>query len=140
MAESTNDSRKRELLATMAESAEALRSSDGWLAWLDTAKRFHHYSLGNQLLIARQRPDATHVAGFNRWKELGRHVCKGERGIAILAPCTRKLHDDETDQDRYVIAGFRVVHVFDVAQTEGEPLPADPAQRYAAERREVIGD
>lgn len=137
---SDRDDRKRQLLADLADAAEQLRTSEGWLAWLEYAKRFHAYSLGNQLLIARQRPDATQVAGYQRWREFGRQVRKGERGISILAPCHRKVRDDKTNEERYVLAGFRVVHVFDVAQTDGAPVPADPAQRYASERREVIGD
>jgi hypothetical protein len=139
MAESTSDARKRELLATMTDAVETLRTSDGWLQWLEVAAKFHRYSLGNQMLIALQRPDASHVAGYNRWRDLGRHVRKGERGIAILA-CTRKIRDQETDEERYILAGFRVVHVFDVAQTDGEPLPADPTQAYAQERRQVLGE
>jgi antirestriction protein ArdC len=124
----------------MTEAVETLRTSDGWLEWLEVAAKFHRYSLGNMMLIASQRPDATQVSGYNRWRELGRQVRKGERGIAILAPCHRKVRDQETDEERYILAGFRVVHVFDVAQTEGEPLPADPTQAYAAERRQVLGE
>jgi antirestriction protein ArdC len=84
---------------------------------LDT--RFHR--------IALQRPEATRVAGFNAWLKVGRAVRKGERGIAILAPCVYKSPRDEEDQEdevsSRVLRGFKVVHVFDVAQTEGEPLP-----------------
>jgi antirestriction protein ArdC len=95
--------------------------------------RFHNYSFGNCILIAIQRPDATHVAGFHRWKQLGRFVKKGEKGIVILAPIVRRVAkaeelDDEgaTDGRRHSsgrIAGFRAAHVFDVAQTEGKELP-----------------
>jgi antirestriction protein ArdC len=106
----------------MTDAVDALRSSDGWLAWLATAAKFHRYSLGNMLLIARQCPDATHVAGYQRWRELGRQVRKGERGIAILAPCTFKVRDQQTDDERVILRGLRVVHVFDVTQTDGEPL------------------
>src|SRR5439155_9065405 len=66
----------------------ALVEAGAWQRMLAVAARFHTYSLGNQLLIALQNPDATRVAGFEAWKALGRHVRKGERGIAILAPMT----------------------------------------------------
>lgn len=98
-------------------------------AYLDVASRFHRYSFRNQLLIARQYPTATRVAGFHAWHDLGRHVRKGEKGIAILAPMVGK------DKDAVVPAGgsaptrvfgFRVVYVFDVAQTDGADLPEHP--------------
>ncbi len=114
--------KKRELLAQLAQEAEALRASDGWQRWLDTAKRFRTYSLRNQLLIQAQRPGATHVAGYRAWQQLGRQVKKGETGIAILAPMTRKAIDEDTNEAKSVLFGFRIAHVFDVTQTEGDEL------------------
>jgi hypothetical protein len=64
--------------------------SDALTAYLDPMSRFHRYSFGNVLAIARQRPGATHVAGFHAWRQLGRYVRKGERGICILAPIINK--------------------------------------------------
>lgn len=100
------------------------------LDYLAAMGRFHNYSFGNVLLIAFQRSEATHVAGFNVWKRLGRYVKKGEKGIAILAPLVhqKKLFDGEQVPDGepvkvQVLRGFRVVYVFDVSQTEGKPLP-----------------
>jgi hypothetical protein len=92
---------------------------------------FHRYSLGNQILIAFQRPDATHVAGFQSWKEKGRSVKKGETGIIILAPMIGKRKPEDGDantqnrdeDNESVVFGFRGVYVFDVSQTEGKPLP-----------------
>ncbi|HYS38345.1 MAG TPA: ArdC family protein [Pseudonocardiaceae bacterium] len=120
----------------------ALVDAGAWQRMLAVAARFHHYSLGNQLLIALQNPDATRVAGFEAWKALGRQVRKGERGIAILAPMTftrRTTTDTAADGNADTTAGagaaqgdegtvqtftrFKVVHVFDVAQTDGDPLP-----------------
>ncbi len=78
------------------------------------------------MLIFLQRPDATVVAGFNRWKSLGRFVKKGEKGIAIFAPCKYKTKIETDDGDEKMmqqIRGFRVVHVFDISQTEGDELP-----------------
>ncbi len=124
-----------------------LLESGAWQAMLDTAAKFHRYSLGNQILIGLQAPTATRLAGFGTWRSLGRHVRKGEKGIAILAPCTYRAtsapHGDDnttdtgedeaktTGQDtakdgapaRQVLRGFRPAYVFDVAQTDGDPLP-----------------
>ncbi|MCL6477079.1 MAG: ssDNA-binding domain-containing protein [Peptococcaceae bacterium] len=89
--------------------------------------RFHKYSFGNVLLIFAQKPEATLCAGYKAWQKMGRHVKKGEKGIAIFAPLTYKQEviDEETGDTvtRTRLGGFRVVHVFDVSQTEGEPLP-----------------
>jgi hypothetical protein len=111
--------------------------------YLDFLARFHHYSFGNVMLIASQKPDATRVAGFHTWKTLGRWVKKGEQGIALLAPMVgRKRRNDnenragkEGDGNVRQLFGFRVVHVFDVSQTQGAELPAfagihgDPGER-----------
>lgn len=94
--------------------------SETLVTFLDTLAKFHRYSFNNVMLIAMQRPDATHVAGFNAWNKLGRHVHKGEKGITILAPITYRK-DDEDEQDE--IRGFKAVTVFDVSQTDGKPLP-----------------
>jgi antirestriction protein ArdC len=73
-------------------------------------------------LIAKQRPGATRVAGFHKWMELRRHVKKGEKGIAILAPMVVKRAKDDKESGPQLI-GFKPVYVFDIAQTDGEPLP-----------------
>jgi hypothetical protein len=93
--------------------------SETLAAYLGTMARFHNYSFGNILQIARQRPTATRVAGFSAWKELGRFVKRGEKGIQILAPVTgyRRRKDEaegETDsKPQPVLMGFRAVYVFD---------------------------
>jgi len=89
--------------------------SDALTAYLDAMSRFHNYSFGNILEIARQRPDATRVAGLYAWNQLGRKVMKGQKGIRILAPITK--------QNTRVLVGFRNAYVFDVSQTEGAELP-----------------
>jgi len=94
--------------------------------YLSVMSRFHRYSWGNVLLIYNQRPNATHVAGFQAWLRMRRYVRKGERGIVILAPMIgrKKPTDDElVDNEGSRLYGFRAAHVFDVSQTEGEPLP-----------------
>ena len=101
-------------------------------AYLDAMSRFHNYSFGNVLEIARQRPDATRVAGLWSWNQLGRKVKKGEKGIRILAPIVgirRKTEEeaaksDPTYANKPVLVGFRNAYVFDVSQTEGAELPA----------------
>ena len=100
-------------------------SGDDWKRMLEVASKFYGYSFNNHLMIFLQRPDATVVAGFNRWKSLGRFVKKGEKGIAIFAPCkykTKVEDDDGNDKSFQQIRGFRVVHVFDISQTEGDDL------------------
>lgn len=98
--------------------------------YLATMARFHNYSFGNSLLIAMQRPDATHVAGFHTWRKLGRRVRKGESGIVILAPMAYKPKKDELpegaegEQERHeFLRGFKAVYVFDASQTDGNELP-----------------
>src|SRR5438093_3150171 len=90
---------------------------------LKTMAQFHRYSFHNVCLIARQRPDATRVAGFHAWRKLGRFVRKGEKGIAILAPIVGRKEAETEDGDSRAVVGFRAAYVFDVAQTDGEPLP-----------------
>jgi len=104
--------------------------SETLTAYLTAMGRFHNYSFGNILEIARQKPDATRVAGFHAWKQFGRRVKNGERGIRILAPvigARRKqdadAEDDNQPQRKAVLVGFRSAYVFDVSQTEGEELP-----------------
>ncbi|WP_058187781.1 ArdC-like ssDNA-binding domain-containing protein [Terracidiphilus gabretensis] len=112
--------------------------SDALTAYLNAMSRFHSYSFGNVLEIARQRPTATKVAGMYAWNRLGRRVKKGEKGIRILAPIIglKRKSDEEaekdiTKQNTRVLVGFRNAYVFDVEQTEGVELPA---------MREVYGD
>ena len=107
--------------------------SETLAAYLTAMARFHNYSFGNIVAIARQRPTATRVAGFGTWKEMGRFVKRGEKGIQILAPMigyrrrnAEAAQDTDADSNTKqppVLIGFRAVYVFDVAQTEGEDLP-----------------
>lgn len=111
---------------------EALRAgrSETLERFLATLGRFHHYSFRNAILIDAQKPEATQVAGFHAWRKLGRQVKKGEHGIAILAPLVGSLKDADTeDKSRDSIFGFKVAYVFDVSQTEGDPLPEFAAAR-----------
>lgn len=122
---------------------QALFESDKFKQYLQTLSKFHDYSLNNTILIAMQKPDATLVAGYTAWKKLfGRQVQKGESGIRILAPTPykKKMEVEKTDPvtgdiltnpdgtamketKEVLVPAFKVVHVFDVSQTEGKPLP-----------------
>jgi len=104
--------------------------SEALTSYLTAMSRFHAYSFGNVLEIARQMPSATRVAGFWTWKNMGRSVKAGQKGIRILAPIVgvRRKKDEEatkdiTKQNERVLLGFRNAYVFDVSQTEGIDLP-----------------
>jgi hypothetical protein len=104
--------------------------SNALTAYLTAMGRFHNYSFGNVLEIARQKPNATRVAGLYAWNQLGRKVKKGERGIRILAPVitVKRKKDTEAEKDirtqnQAALVGFRSAYVFDFSQTEGKDLP-----------------
>lgn len=117
--------------------------SDRLTALLKTMGRFHRYSWHNVALIASQCPTATRVAGFHTWRTMGRFVRKGEKGIAILAPIVGRRPDGDEDDANTVVC-FRATYVFDVSQTDGEPLPevaqagGDPGASLAALRATIL--
>jgi len=119
-------------LLRLEQAVGAIHDSESFRRWLDISSRFHTYSLGNQILIAFQRPDATYVAGFHAWLKLGRHVRRGETGIRIMVPHVRKVTNDEGQEERRVF-GFGTGVVFDVTQTDGEPLPEHVVPRLEGE-------
>src|SRR6267154_2576136 len=92
--------------------------SEALTVYLKAIGRFHRYSLHNVLLIASQKPNASYVAGFRTWNDLGRFVKKGEKGILILAPIVRRKTEIEVvpDETPAPVAGFRAAYVFDVSQ------------------------
>lgn len=103
--------------------------SEALKTYLAAVSRFRHYSWNNVFLIAAQRPNATHVAGFHTWHDLGRSVNKGEKGIMIFAPMIVKRESapsqsqESQSKEPFRLAGFRTAYVFDILQTEGKPLP-----------------
>ena len=111
--------------------ALAAGKSDQLKLFLDVMARFPKYSFGNCILIAMQFPEATLVQGFHAWRKLGRTVQKGQKGIGIIAPMVGRKKDEVNESDEKSVFGFKVVHVFDVTQTEGDELP---------EFAEVTGD
>jgi len=120
--------RTKEAVDYLVQSLDSGRS-EVLVQYLAAMGRFHNYSFGNIMLIARQRPDATKVAGFRTWNSLGRFVNKGERGILILAPMVRRKREErkslpeETVASERQLLGFRAAYVFDVSQTAGNDLP-----------------
>jgi len=92
--------------------------------YLGAMARFHRYSWHNVILIASQRPDATHVAGFHTWQQLGRFVKKGAKGIMILAPIVHKKSKEDVSEEKQTqtAVSFRAVYVFDQVDTDGKPL------------------
>ena len=139
----TSKDRMREIVDSIENGIKELFESDKYRKYLATMSRFHRYSVNNTMLIYMQRPDATHVAGFNKWRDqFGRNVLKGEKGIRIIAPTPykKKVEEIKTDPETNapVLAAdgkaiieekeirtpmFKVVSVFDVSQTAGKPLP-----------------
>lgn len=109
---------------SLTTSLEAGKSGQ-LLTYLAFCSRFHHYSFNNVLLIALQRPEATHVAGFVAWKKMNRYVKKGEKGIAIMVPLIYRRKDQEAivEEPEATVCGFTTGYVFDIVQTEGEPVP-----------------
>lgn len=121
--------------AELEDISARLVESDEWQSYLDALSKFHRYSASNNLLILMQKPEATRVGGYRVWQSLGRQVRKGERGISILAPRTVRM--DVTDNNGKPVlddkgkpkkaarcVGFTTATVFDVSQTEGDPLPS----------------
>ena len=139
----TNRERLQQITAGIEQGIKELFESEKYMRFLSVMSRFHRYSVNNTMLIYMQKPDATLVAGYNKWKnQFERHVKRGEHGITIIAPTPFKKKIEEQkldpdtkapmlDQDGKVIMEereveipmFRPVKVFDVSQTDGKPLP-----------------
>ena len=114
--------KRQEALDKLSQGITQLLNSGDWHKYLQTQAKFHRYSFNNCMLILMQRPDAAQVAGFNTWKQMGRNVRKGEKGISILAPLVRSVESSSDGETERTLSGFRTVAVFDIAQTEGSPL------------------
>jgi antirestriction protein ArdC len=127
------------------QAVEALRTSDGWRRWLATRAAFHRYSLGNQLLVAMQRPTAVRVAGFRKWLQLGYCVRKGETAIRIWAPCppsSKKIQawkDAGAKPEERPRTFFKLTGVFADDQVKELPPPATP-QPISCPIRQLEGE
>ncbi len=125
------DDKSKDLLELLNKGMEDMLSSENFLKYLKVASKFSSYSFNNQVLIYLQKPDATRVAGFKAWNKFGRFVKKGEKGIRIFAPLpitikekTKVVDGIETVvEPEYSFISFRPTYVWDVSQTDGEPLP-----------------
>jgi hypothetical protein len=120
------NSRIAAIVDQLASATDAARAAETMTHYLEFAAQFHRYSWGNQMLIGLGHPDATQVAGYKTWQAMRRQVRKGERGIAILAPIAYRLKDAAGEPTPETRLTFKTVYVFDVSQTEGEPLPDAP--------------
>jgi antirestriction protein ArdC len=119
------------LLAQLGDKVSALAISAEWLAYLRFVSAFRHYSFNNLLSIAAQCPHATPVAGYRKWQELGRQVRKGERAIKILGYSTKKITTTDPTTGEEVedrVVRYPVLSVFDISQTDGDPIPTDSYQ------------
>jgi antirestriction protein ArdC len=126
-----------EHIQELAQATDAARVSTEMLRYLDTYARFYQYSPFNVWLILIAKPDASHVAGFKKWQSMGRYVHKGEHGIPILAPIFVKETNQKGEEEQR-LAGFKTVFVFDVSQTEGEPLPEPPNWKSPQKNAELM--
>jgi len=133
-----------EVLKRLKDGVNDIQESDNFKQFLLTMSKFHDYSIGNLILIMVQKPEASRVAGFKTWKDLGRWVKKGEKGIAILAPCMppkgqkNEPKEDEEEEINVSPIYFKVVHVFDVSQTDGELLPEFEVPSLTGEANEEL--
>jgi antirestriction protein ArdC len=120
--------RVKQALQALEQGIDAILTGEGFACYLRTMARLPQYSAGNLALIHAQCPDATRVAGYRRWQELGRQVKKGEKGITILVPHKWEVAaETEEDEERVIVRGFGTGTVFDIAATDGPPLPEPPA-------------
>lgn len=139
----TEKQKVKEITDRLEEGLKELFESEKYKSYLSTMSKFHNYSFNNTLLIAMQKPEATLVAGYQAWqKNFNRHVNKGEKGIRILAPAPYKIKEErdkldpvtgeivldkdgmpQTEEVEIKIPAFRAVSVFDISQTDGEPIP-----------------
>lgn len=125
------DARLAAMRSEIDAAVQRMADPAGWKAFLESAAKFHQYSLHNTLLAISQNPDATLLAGYKDWqRKHGRTVRKGEKAIWIYAPATRRVTEADPDsgeeQKTQQVVGFRPVPVFDYASTEGAPLPQPP--------------
>lgn len=133
-----NQEKTQEALSRIENALQNISSDADWMQFLAFSSKFYNYSARNTLLIYAQRPDASYVKGFRAWNKLGRYVKKGAKGIAILAPCVKKVEefkepdnkaeyqDNEGEKvTKKVLCGFKITYVFDLMDTDGsdEQLP-----------------
>lgn len=130
---SKNQEKIKAALNRIEDCLATINTDEDWINFLCFQTQFYNYSFGNAMLIYSQNPNATYVKGYKAWNQLGRYVKKGSKGLAILAPCIRKVevfkepenknlyHDEEAEKEiRKVVSGFRIAYVYDIADTDGD--------------------
>ena len=130
---SKNQEKIKAALERIEDSLQAINTDEDWLKFISFQAQFYNYSFGNAMLIFSQNPNATYVKGYKAWNKLGRYVKKGSKGLAILAPCIRKVevfkepenknlyHDEEAEKEvKKVLSGFHIAYVYDIADTDGD--------------------
>ena len=160
MAEKDRNQRMKEITERLEQGVKEIFTSEMYMEYLKTMSQFHSYSFNNTLLIHLQKPDATLVAGYQAWqKKFHRQVRRGEKGIQIIAPAPIREKEEvekidpatlepvlkpdgtpEMEEVEYTIPRFRITTVFDVSQTDGEPLPelATPELMGSVENYEIF--
>jgi antirestriction protein ArdC len=130
----------RRTIEQLARETDAAKQSQLFRDYLRTSAAFWDYSWHNQMLIWRQKPDASFVGGFHTWLKCGRYVRKGEKGIAILAPMffQDKKQKPEGNQEESTRIWFKVVYVFDISQTDGTPLPELPTRSVGERGQDML--
>ena len=138
---SSNEDKIKEVSEKLEDGITNLFESDKYKSFLKVISKFHNYSFRNSILIMMQKPEATYVAGFNKWNTFKRKVNKGEKGIKIFAPSPIKKKVEQYKKDEkgnfvyengkkaieeveQIIPKYKITHVFDISQTNGEPLPS----------------
>lgn len=134
----SNADRIKAALERIEQGLATINTDEDWLSFLRFQSLFYQYSFGNTMMIFLQNPEATYVMGYKAWNKLGRYVKRGSKGLAILAPCIKKVevfkepenkseyHDEEGEKEtKKVLSGFRIAYVYDIADTDGsdEMLP-----------------
>ena len=134
----SNADKIKAALERIDQGLATINTDEDWISFLRFQSLFYQYSFGNTIMIFLQNPEATYVMGYKAWNKLGRYVRKGSKGLAILAPCIKKVevfkepdnkseyHDQEGEKEtKRVLSGFRIAYVFDIADTDGsdEMLP-----------------
>lgn len=134
----SNADKIKAALERIEQGLATINTDEDWISFLRFQSLFYQYSFGNTIMIFLQNPEATYVMGYKAWNKLGRYVRKGSKGLAILAPCVKKVevfkepenkaeyHDQEGEKEtKKVLSGFRIAYVYDIADTDGsdEMLP-----------------
>lgn len=124
-----------EAMTLLEQGIDSILDSEGFAAYLKTMARFHNYSFRNVLMILAQRPEATQVAGYKTWQTLSRQVRKGEKGLIIFVPHKKRVRESpdpnatqpqEKKEPVHILTGYGLGRVFDISQTDGDPLPEPP--------------